>query len=322
MRPQDLYAEVLRQRETDGQAFFALYHDKFVEVACPVCGNNGIFSFVKYGFLHRTCGECHTLFCSPRPPEDLLSLYYTQYKAPQLWTELVIKTDALRKSVQYLPRVEAILAIIKQQGVSQGGRALDIGAGSGAFSLCLKNTKFFHQVIALDISEPCVHACQSQGLEAQLGTIFDIADDSFDFVCTNDFIEHLFDPGIFLEQCFRILRKGGYLSIATPNGEGFDFKILREKTNNITPPEHLTYLNPVSLSFLLKRTGFSPVSILTPGKLDVEIIQKEKASGYPLADKNQYIDYLLGLDEQTVCNFQKFLVENGLSSHMVAVAHK
>ena len=322
MRPKDAYEQVLYQREIDGTAFFNKYHEDFVEVGCPACGKEGIPVFTKYGFSHKSCPSCRTLFCSPRPVDRLISLYYTSYKAPELWTQLLLKADRQRKILQHAPRVDKIVTEIRRIRVGSGGIALDIGAGSGAFSSCLNRTGFFNDTIALDISDSCVDACKSCGLTAKKGTIADIETESVDFICMNDLIEHVFDPLALLWECRRVLRSKGIISIATPNGEGFDFKILKEKTKNITPPEHINYFNPDSMAILLKRAGFLPVSIETPGILDVEIVKKEQEAGFPLADKNEYLSHLFEQDEMVLKNFQHFISDNRLSSHMLAIAQK
>jgi hypothetical protein len=64
------------------------------------------------------------------------------------------------------------------------------------------------------------------------------------------------------------------------------------------------------------------MALETPGQLDVEIMLKQKQRGYPLAEKNAYIDFLLEQDGLVLGNFQKFLSENKLSSHMLVIARK
>jgi len=322
MRPEKAYKEILKQRELDGKAFFEKYNGDFADVLCPACGGKGVYIFEKYGFKHDLCGNCKTLFCSPSPPEELLAVYYNSYEAPKMWTSLLIRADVERKILQYEPRVRKIVSAVKARGGENGGIALDLGAGSGAFSLCLKNTGFFEDVIALDFSESCVRACVDQGLNSLLGGIDKISSDSVDLICMNDLIEHVFDPLSLLKECFRVLRDNGFISVATPNGEGFDFKILKNRTGNITPPEHLNYFNPHSLELILTNAGFRTVFLGTPGKLDVEIILKEKISGFPLKENNEYLDHILEQDEEVLDNFQKFLSENKLSSHMLALSHK
>lgn len=322
MRPTGPYDAVIKQRKIDGEAFALKYSLSFVDVVCPGCGQKGEPAFEKFHFQHRICRNCQTLFCSPRPPEDLLGIFYNEYAAPQMWTELLLKADVARKALQYKPRAEKIMAMVTDNGGRRGGVAVDVGAGSGAFSLCLKELGFFEDVIALDLSRSCVQACQRQGLNARLGKVEDLSHDVADIICMNDLFEHLFDPLQFLVHCHGALRAGGFISIATPNGEGFDFKILKEATGNITPPEHLTYFNPASIALLLKRAGFEVVAVETPGKLDVEMILKERSKGYILRDKNEYLDFLFGQDVVVLENFQKFLAENRLSSHMLVLARK
>ena len=322
MRPEGEYKEVLKQRELDGKAFFKKYNNDFIDVLCPACGNKGVNVFEKYGFKHNLCEKCNTLYCSPSPPEDLLTIYYNNYEAPKRWTSLLIKADVERKRLQYEPRVMEIISTIRDRGGANGGTAVDLGAGSGAFALCLKNTGFYKDVIALDFSEPCVEACRQQGLKAVLGGVDKMNDNSADLICMNDLIEHVFKPFDLLKECFRVLRKDGFISIATPNGQGFDFSILKDKTRNITPPEHLNYFNPRSLDIILSRAGFYTISLGTPGKLDVEIILKEKNSGFSIKENNEYVDHILDQDETVLDNFQKFLSENKLSSHMLCLAQK
>lgn len=322
IRPKEMYKRVLDQREKDGKHFYRKYFHGFIDIPCPACGNKAEYIFSKYGFRHKKCPYCQTLFCSPRPNDNLLARYYHSYQAPKLWTRLLLETDIQRKILQYTPRVERIILCLKKQGVSRNGRVLDVGAGSGAFSLCLKKTGFFRDLIAIDLAESCVQACKNQKLSAYCAEVKDMDSHSVDLVCMNDFIEHVFDARSLLKECFQVLRVNGFISIATPNGEGFDFKIMKEKTRNITPPEHLTYFNPFSLQTLLEHSGFRVIFVQTPGTLDVEMILKEKENGFMLTDKNEYLDYLLSRGSKVIENFQAFLSRNRLSSHMLIIAQK
>jgi SAM-dependent methyltransferase len=164
--------------------------------------------------------------------------------------------------------------------------------------------------------------CRGAGLDATTQNVAEMAAGTFDLVCMNDVFEHICDPPGFLGSCRKVLAKGGFIAMGTPNGEGFDFKILKEETGNITPPEHLNYFNPVSIEVLLQRCGFEPLLTETPGKLDVEMVSERRSRGYPLREKNEYLDYLLGRGEVVLERFQRFLSENRLSSHMLVIARK
>ena len=54
----------------------------------------------------------------------------------------------------------------------------------------------------------------------------------------------------------------------------------------------------------------------------MEIVLSKKNNGYLINRKNEYIDFLLEQGEETLNNFQKFLSENKLSSHMFVIGKK
>src|SRR3990167_11567478 len=93
MRPQKEYEHSLNLRESDGHKFYEAFKDRLVTTPCPACGQEGIFAFTKYGFQHKKCPECQTIYTSPRPPESLLSVYYNEYEAAKFWTSLLLKAD-------------------------------------------------------------------------------------------------------------------------------------------------------------------------------------------------------------------------------------
>lgn len=330
MRPTELYNKVIEQREKDGRAFYEKYGCDFVEVLCPACSHAATdVEFIKWktnekmgegGYKHYICQQCKTLYTSPRPSEALLNVFYSEFDAPKMWTELLLQADYERKVLQYRPRVEKILDMINK---NKGKIAVDVGAGSGAFASALKDGGQFEKVIALDISQECVNACRQQGIESYCASIEILEEASVDMIFMNDMAEHLFDPKEFLHRCYDALSEGGWLSIATPNGQGFDFQILKEATGNITPPEHLQYFNPQSITFLLKSVGFSDVKVETPGILDVEIVDQAKGMrGESVLQNNQYIDFILDQSDDIKQLFQKFLQDAKLSSHMLVLAQK
>jgi len=321
LRPKNLYDDVLAQRKLDGTEFFRLYADKFVDVRCLACNADGSFEFHKWGFSHKRCQNCSTLYVSPRPKEDLLISYYNDFKSPNMWTRLLLSADTERKKLQYQPRAELILSLTKLDK-NKNAVIVDVGAGSGAFCLAMKSTGMFNKVVALDIADEALEACEKNGLDTIKGMMSDAETSSADLITVNDLIEHLFNPKEFLIDSLRVLKAGGYISIATPNGEGFDFKILKEKTKNITPPEHINYFNPKSIELLLKASGFVDIQVITPGILDVDIIKKEVQNGFNLSVHNEWLDYLYQESDEVLENFQKFLSGNKLSSHMLAVARK
>jgi len=318
-RPKKIYDNILEQRKQDGIDFYNLYHKEFVEIDCPACGHKGEFEFEKWGFEHRKCPECKTLYTSPRPNEDRIIHYYNDFSAPNMWTSLLLETDVERKKLQYKPRVDLIINHID---LNDNPVVADVGAGSGAFCMALEASGYFKKVYAVDVADKCIEACESNNLNTIKGSVEDLEDNSFDLITMNDLIEHVFNPKAFLEGCLNKLTVGGYLIIATPNGEGFDFKIMKDQTLNITPPEHINYFNPESIKHLMTDVGFTKVDAITPGILDVGIIQRSVENGFELEERNEWLAHLLTMPEGVLDTFQDFIAENNLSSHMLIFARK
>ena len=99
---------------------------------------------------------------------------------------------------------------------------------------------------------------------------------------------------------------------------------LGELSNNIKGPNHLNYFHPGSISLLLEGCGFEVVEVLTPGKLDAELVRKKILQDDPGIFLNRpFIRHILVDKWKSVGNsFQHFLADNNLSSHLWVVAKK
>lgn len=324
MRPKDMYNNYLQLLEENGIDFYAEEKENFIQVNCPACNyKNSENQFLKYGFEHKKCKNCNTLYVSPRPTNSQLTKYYQEYEAPKYWTEFLTKTNTERKYLQHAPRVAKLKNIINNLA-NEKNIAVDLGAGNGNFTKALEEANIFNKVIASDLSVECAKHCKQQGLETHVGVVDDFENNSLDCITFNDLIEHLFAPEDFIKSCYKKLKKNGLLMLSTPNGEGFDFKIMKENTVNIVPPQHIQFFNPISIETLLKNNGFEVIEITTPGILDVDIIKNQCSdNNLDLSLQNNYLDYIYSLNNPTIeANFQKFLSENNLSSHLLAFAFK
>lgn len=103
---------------------------------------------------------------------------------------------------------------------------LDAACGTGYGSSLLKNIRS-SQVIGLDICPETVSYAQKKySTENCLFKLCDltqmkkIEDQTIDAVVSFETIEHLETPTIFLKNINRVLKKGGYLIISTPNKWG------------------------------------------------------------------------------------------------------
>jgi len=81
----------------------------------------------------------------------------------------------------------------------------------------------------------------------------------FDVVVASDLIEHLANPGLFLDRAREHLRNGGLLCLVTPNAHSLNTSAkallgVRAAVN----PEHTCWYDPTTLRQLLARHGFRP----------------------------------------------------------------
>lgn len=101
----------------------------------------------------------------------------------------------------------------------QEKRVLDIACGEGYGAAALQKAGAIH-VIGVDVSElACSHVRSKYGLDARVGSAEQIplSNGSVDIVVSFETIEHVSNPGRFLDECARVLAPGGRLIISTPD---------------------------------------------------------------------------------------------------------
>jgi 2-polyprenyl-3-methyl-5-hydroxy-6-metoxy-1,4-benzoquinol methylase len=142
-----------------------------------------------------------------------------------------------------------------------GGRVLDVGCGAGEWLLKMRELGW--QVEGVDFDENAVKAAARSGLEIGIGSVEDqnYPDERFDAITLNHVIEHVPDPMRTLTECHRILKKGGKLVLFTPNGASLSHKLFKRHWRGLEAPRHLHIFSNQSLPGLLKRVGFTSVSL-------------------------------------------------------------
>jgi SAM-dependent methyltransferase len=123
------------------------------------------------------------------------------------------------------------------------------------------------RLVGIEASEEQVQALRTEGFDIRLGDAetFDLGEE-FDVIVAGELIEHLSNPGVFLERARRHLRPGGVLALTTPNRYGAlsILAVLRtgEHPRYLKPlAKHVVYFDSDSLSSLLERHGFGNVDV-------------------------------------------------------------
>ncbi len=282
-----------------------------------------IFEFEKGGYIYERCTITDTLFVNPRPRFDVLMDFYSSSESSTYWVnEFFLPKINERREKIFKPRAEFISK--KFSNNLHEMKIGDIGAGFGLFlEELIKMYNGEIDVEAIEPSEDMAKICRGKGIVVKESMLENLVceTEKYDLLTTFELFEHLHNPFLFLNDCYNLLNPGGYIYLTTLNGHGFDIQVLWEKSNSIFPPHHLNFFNPVSMNNILALTGFKNIEITTPGELDVDIVQNAYRggnSGIPRFFSTIYDN----CSEDVLNNFQTFIKDNCLSSHMSVIAQK
>lgn len=135
-----------------------------------------------------------------------------------------------------------------------GRDVLEAGCGEGYGADLIADVA--RRVVGLDYDETAVAHVRARYPRVQMhhGNLAELPldDGTVDVVVNFQVIEHLWDQGQFVSECWRVLRPGGVLLMSTPNR--ITFSPGRDTPIN---PFHTRELNAAELTELLTDAGFS-----------------------------------------------------------------
>ena len=146
----------------------------------------------------------------------------------------------------------------------RGRSVLDLGCVQHSWRMSIENPHWLHSEIAevaadctgVDYLEADVIELNRRGYHMIVGDVLkDDPPGQYDVVVAGDLIEHLDNPGLFLEYIGKALRPEGLAVITTPNA--FDVNQLWTILANRKPdinPEHVSNLDPFTMEKLVERS--------------------------------------------------------------------
>ena len=109
------------------------------------------------------------------------------------------------------------------------------------------------------------------------------------------------------------MEKGDIFLFSTLSNHGLDISLLREKSKSVSPPHHINFLNPSSVTVFLERLGFKNIIVETPGLLDVDILHKQVDQ----IENDFFRNFFQNSSVSSRRELQEFLIKTGTSSHMI-----
>jgi len=325
IRPREAFQRYLRLSQKDARAFFR-NHTRFEKISCIGCGGKKLaVSIRKNGFQYMECRACASLFVSPRPSPALLDSFYANSPSGNYWAEIFFPSvaEARRKKI-FAPRVTRIKKMLRERSFSPRV-IVEVGAGHGIF---LEECRKQFAGVSVRAVEPNVKQaaiCRAKKIDTLERPIekAEAWSEIADFVCCCEVIEHVYSPRAFLKAIAAIVKPGGYMLVTGLGIDGFDIQTLWEKSQSIFPPHHLNFLSVRALQTLAKGLGLTDIQITTPGQLDLDIVRNEWSTQPAVLHAQRFLQVLLTRRGPAAhADFQQFLINHRLSSHMWLLARK
>lgn len=321
IRPEKIFNDYLQLTQQDVVTFFGNVETS--EIPCPSCGSSGEVWVTKQKFTYKKCSSCFTIYVSPRPAKEAFDAYYTDSPSTKFWATTFYKvTEDARREKLWKPKAMMIKERIANfQGNHPVECIVDIGGGYGVFDEEIKKIMNIRCLVI----EPSVHlaaVCKDKELETIEKFMEDITPEELppgkNCFVSFELFEHLYDPKFFLRTVNNSMKKNDLFIFTTLSGMGLDIQVLGEYAKALSPPHHLNFFNPHSVTDLLQKTGFEVLEAITPGKLDIDIICRNKEYINDPFWKN-FVSYASPVQLEAL---QTAIAQTGFSSHMMITCKK
>jgi 2-polyprenyl-3-methyl-5-hydroxy-6-metoxy-1,4-benzoquinol methylase len=181
----------------------------------------------------------------PFPTKECLDrLYGHSWSEPQIHSA----------EVGTLPeeRATSVLAAL-QKVVPLDGRIVDFGAGRGTLTRVLRS----HGLAAVAVEPYGLASLQQTGIGGV--TTLDQVDDPIQGIISLEVVEHLREPWRFFAEARRRLDGDGWLFVTTPNVEGLNARVTRDRWREFHKAGHVVLFTHAALTRQLVDAGFSDV---------------------------------------------------------------
>jgi 2-polyprenyl-3-methyl-5-hydroxy-6-metoxy-1,4-benzoquinol methylase len=219
-----------------------------------------IFELVKdVKYQLRECGNCGLIFQRNCFTEEFMGQIYQQRSLAQ---EVQARDSAkpLYKSAYY---AEEIVALIKMLNRNPGDiDVLDYGMGWGHW--CSMAKAYGCNSFGFDVSEYKKEFARGNGI----ATIDELASERFDYINTEQVLEHVLHPLDTVKMLCQSLKPGGVLKISVPNAQGIKKNRLLDATGPaskslylVSPLMHINAFNHKAIITMAEKAAMKPVKM-------------------------------------------------------------
>jgi len=123
--------------------------------------------------------------------------------------------------VRQIETIKALSKFLRKYPLHGVQRMLDLGCGDGSFTMKVAEMLSAKEVYGVDIDSESIKEARVRGVKAYEADLnadkLPFPDESFDVVTAFEVIEHLWNTDNLLQEAHRVLRKGGFFILTTPN---------------------------------------------------------------------------------------------------------
>lgn len=246
-----------------------------ININCNLCGENNysilILSADKfYGmempvFSVVKCRNCGLVYINPQPTNEELRKHYPENYGPYQDNFSLLKYNKFflfLKNKYNSFKKQSEKKEIEKLDLSKK-TFLDFGCGSGVYLEKIRRLHPRWELYGLDNNEFACKNTKEKGFNVFCGDLLEvnINNDFFDEVYMGQVIEHVFDPRKVVKKLSLIMKKGGNLTLATPNIDSITAKLFGSFWFALEVPRHLFLFSPKTLSKILEDEGFKVMDI-------------------------------------------------------------
>ena len=257
----------------------------FAESNCRLCGTSDCPPVLRCDrFSVRRCPSCTTLWCDPLRLPDEEQANEEDHDGPAIEDTYLSVDDTIQRENTH--RLEFIAQLAPS---SSHPRLLEIGCMHGGFVVQAQQAGY--EAHGLDISKRAVDwAAEHRPGLVSYGTLGpEHEDDSLDVVAGFNVVEHMDDPGEFLDHVARVLRPGGIFVAETPAQESLYHHVLFTRAKVLAgrpqlevgmhPGTHIFKFGRKAWNHVLRRRGFEVLEVHAKSTPLRELLAKTKSKG-------------------------------------------
>ena len=199
-----------------------------------------------YDYQLLECSDCQLIFQKYIPDKEFSIELYDKIISPE--KSLQKKIDAKNLNLKYDNEIRLIKKIFKNKKI----KILEFGAGWGFWARRVKEKGF--DVDAFELSKNRIDFMKKKGINVIEDLKKNI--DKYDFIYSDQTIEHINDPHQIFKEFLPNLKKGGFILLNYPSSFLFKYQLTKNYTPHkdaAHPLEHINIFNRKSFSYLIKR---------------------------------------------------------------------